>query len=218
MDSVDALGDYLGRAVRAKAENPGDDLLSKLVVEHVHTGDLSLDECTAMASLLLEGGFDTTTNMITLGTLALLQHPGQLAELRASDDPKLLANAVEELLRYINVAHNGRRRVALEDVTIAGQAIRAGEAVICSNDAGNRDPQEFPDPEELDIHRDVRRHLGFSYGTHQCIGQPLARVELQVVYGTLYRRIPTLRLNADPVSLPFLDGIVYSVLSLPVAW
>jgi len=218
MVAVNEMGDYLREAVRVKLAKPGDDLLSRLVTDRVGTGQLSEDEATALSSLLLEGGFDTTANMISLGTLALLDHPDQLAEIRGTDDPKVIANAVEELLRYLNIAHNGRRRVALEDVTIAGQLIREGEAVICSNEAANRDPIEFPYPDQLDIHRNASRHLGFSYGIHQCIGQSLARVELEVVYGTLYRRIPKLRVAVDRTELKFFDGIVYSMVEFPVEW
>jgi cytochrome P450 len=157
--------------------------------------------------------------MIALGTLALLEHPDQLAILRDSDDPKLVAGAVEELLRYLNITHNGRRRVALEDIEINGQLIRAGEGMIFPNDIGNRDPEVFASPDELDVTRDARRHVAFGFGVHQCLGQPLARMELQVVYSTLYRRIPTLRLatELDKVSFKH-DGSVYGVYELPVAW
>jgi cytochrome P450 len=157
--------------------------------------------------------------MIALGTLTLLQHPDQLAELRESDDPKLIAAAAEELLRYLSIPHAGRRRVALADVEIGGVTIRAGEGVILANDAGNRDPATFPEPDRLDVHRDARRHVAFGFGVHQCLGQPLARVELQVVYGTLYRRIPTLKLAVDLDQIAFKqDGLVNGVYELPVTW
>lgn len=157
--------------------------------------------------------------MIALGTLALLEHPGQLALLRDTEDPRAVAGAVEELLRYLNITHGGRRRVALEDIECAGEVIRAGDGIIVPNDIGNRDPEVFTDPDRLDLRRDARRHVAFGFGVHQCLGQPLARMELQVVYSTLYRRIPTLRLDADPKELPFKhDGSVYGVHELPVAW
>jgi cytochrome P450 len=126
---------------------------------------------------------------------------------------------VEKLLRYLNITYNGRRRVTLEDIEIAGQVIRAGEGIILANDIANRDPGTFPDPDRLDIQRDARRHVAFGFGVHQCLGQPLARIELQVVYSTLYRRIPTLRLAANLDELPFKhDGSVYGVYELPVTW
>ncbi len=157
--------------------------------------------------------------MIALGTLALLEHPSQLAELRESEDPKLLAGAVEELLRYLNVPQMGRRRVALEDIEVDGQIIRAGDGVVVSGDMSNRDPEVFPDPDRLDIHRDASRHVAFGWGVHQCLGQSLARVTLQVVYGTLYRRIPALRLAVPISQVRFkYDNLVYGVYELPVTW
>ncbi|TKA13550.1 cytochrome P450 [Actinacidiphila oryziradicis] len=156
--------------------------------------------------------------MIALGTLAVLEHPGQLAELRAAEDPKPAAGAVEELLRYLHIVHSGRRRVAPEDIEVADRTIRAGEDIVLANDVGNRDGDVFPDPDQLDIHRDARKHVAFGIGPHQCLGQPLARVELQVVYGTLYRRIPTLRLAVDVDEVRFKhDGLIYGVYELPVA-
>jgi cytochrome P450 len=130
-----------------------------------------------------------------------------------------VASAVEELLRYLNITHNGRRRVATEDIEIAGETIRAGEGIIMPNDIGNRDPAVFDDPDRLDLRRNPRRHVAFGFGVHQCLGQPLARMELQVVYSTLYRRIPTLRLAAPLEDIPFKhDGSVYGVYELPVTW
>jgi cytochrome P450 len=174
-----------------------------------------------MGVLMLLAGHETTANMIALGTLALLEHPDELAQLRSSsDDPALVASAVEELLRYLNITHNGRRRVALADIEIAGETIRAGEGVIVANDIGNRDPSMFADPDRLDIDRPgARRHVAFGFGVHQCLGQPLARMELQVVYSTLYRRVPTLALATTVDEIPFKhDGSVYGVYELPVTW
>nr|WP_240974045.1 cytochrome P450 [Nonomuraea sp. FMUSA5-5] len=122
-------------------------------------------------------------------------------------------------MRYLNITHSGRRRVALADIEIAGQVIRAGEGLIMANDIANRDPAVFPDPDELDLRRDARRHVAFGFGVHQCLGQPLARMELQVVYGTLHKRIPTLTLATDLDRIPFKhDGQVYGVYELPVTW
>ncbi|ACU97284.1 cytochrome P450 [Saccharomonospora viridis] len=212
------LGAYLHRLMDAKLAEPADDLLSKLA-GHVKAGELSQGEAAQMGVLLLIAGHETTANMIALGTLALLEHPDQLALLRDTDDPALVDSAVEELLRYLHITHNGRRRVALEDIEIAGQVIRAGEGVIFPNDIGNRDPEAFPDPDRLDIRRDARHHVAFGFGVHQCLGQPLARLELHIVYSTLYRRIPTLRLATELDRIPFKhDGSVYGVYELPVTW
>ncbi|MFC6063853.1 cytochrome P450 [Streptomyces ochraceiscleroticus] len=212
------LSAYLDGLVAEKLARPADDLLSRLA-ERVGAGELTRLEAARMGVLLLIAGHETTANMIALGTLALLEHPGQLAALRESDDPKLVAGTVEELLRYLHITHGGRRRVATEDIEIAGQVVRAGDGLILANDIGNRDPAAFPDPDHLDIHRDARHHVAFGFGVHQCLGQSLARMELQVVYGTLYRRIPTLRLAAALDDIPFKhDGSVYGVYELPVTW
>lgn len=172
-----------------------------------------------MALLLLLAGHETTANMIALGTYALLTHPDQLALVRTSDDPQLIVRTVEELLRYLTIVRSGRRRVALDDIEIAGEVIHAGEGIILLDDLANRDPAVFPDPDRLDVHRDARSHVAFGLGVHQCLGQPHARVEFQVVYGTLYRRIPTLALAADPAQIPFKhDSFIYGVYELPVTW
>ncbi|MGW2326284.1 cytochrome P450 [Streptomyces sp. NPDC001700] len=213
-----ALLGYLDGLMGEKIAQPVDDLLSGLA-GRVTAGELTREQAAQTGVLLLLAGHETTANMIALGTLALLENPGQLALLRESDDPKLIASAVEELLRYLNITHSGRRRVALDDIEVAGQVIRAGEGIILANDIANRDPEVFPDPDRLDIERDARRHVAFGFGVHQCLGQPLARMELQVVYSTLYRRIPTLRLATDLEKIPFKhDGSVYGVYELPVTW
>ena len=212
------LFQYLDGLIGQKIADPGDDLLSSLV-ERIANGELTRPEAVQMGVLMLLAGHETTANMIALGTLALLEHPDQLAMLRKTDDPALVSSAVEELLRYLHITHNGRRRVALEDIEIAGETIRAGEGVILANDIANRDPSVFPDPDVLDLHRNPRKHVAFGFGVHQCLGQPLARMELQVVYSTLYRRIPTLRLATTLEEIPFKhDGSVYGVYELPVTW
>ncbi|MFI6348573.1 cytochrome P450 [Streptomyces sp. NPDC050560] len=212
------LGDYLRDLVGEKQRAPGDDLLSELA-ERVDAGSLTREEAAGIGVLLLIAGHETTANMIALGTLALLEHPDQLAALRDSDDPALVSSAVEELLRYLSIVHSGRRRAAVEDIEFAGQTIRAGDGLIFPTDIGNRDPSVFSEPDTLDVTRDARRHVAFGFGVHQCLGQTLARMELQVVYSTLYRRIPALRLAASVEDIPFKhDGAVYGVYELPVTW
>ncbi|MFE2847758.1 cytochrome P450 [Streptomyces scopuliridis] len=212
------LAEYLDRLVGEKLDHPAEDLLSQLAAR-VSAGELPRGEAARIGVLLLIAGHETTANMIALGTLALLQHPEQLTALRETQDPKLVAGAVEELLRYLHITHSGRRRVALEDIEIAGQVIRAGDGLVLPNEIGNRDPRAFSDPDRLDIHRDARHHVAFGFGVHQCLGQPLARMELQVVYSTLYRRMPTLRLAGALEDIPFKhDGSVYGVYELPVTW
>ncbi|MCO6004073.1 cytochrome P450 [Actinoallomurus purpureus] len=212
------LTGYLDRLVDEKLDRPAEDLLSGLT-ERIKAGELTRQDAAQMGVLLLIAGHETTANMIALGTLALLEHPDQLALLRDTDDPKLVASAVEELLRYLHITHNGRRRAVLEDIEVAGQTIRAGEGLIVPNDIGNRDPGAFEEPDQLDIRRDARHHVAFGFGVHQCLGQTLARMELQVVYSTLYRRIPTLKRATDLDQIPFKhDGSVYGVYELPVTW
>lgn len=219
LEAQTALTGYLEQLVDRKLAAPRDDLLSRLAVERVRTGELPKKDLASMGLLLLVAGHETTANMIALGTLALLRQPDQLAVLREADDPTLVAGAVEELLRYLSIVHIGRRRVALEDIEIGGQVIRAGEGVILASDLANRDDTVFPGSDTLDVQRDARQHMAFGFGVHQCLGQPLARLELQIVYGTLYRRIPTLALAASPDDLRFKDdGIIYGVYELPVTW
>ncbi len=214
-----AIRGYLLDLIDRKSRDHTDDLLGRLVTEQMLPGHLTREQAADMALLLLIAGHETTANMIALGTLALLQHPDQFAELTTGNDPALVASTVEEMLRYLSIVHLGRRRVALADLELGGQTIRAGEGLILATDSGNRDEETFADPDTLDIHRDARHHVGFGYGIHQCLGQPLARVELQVVYGTLYRRIPTLRLAVPMTEVKFKDDmVVYGVHALPVEW
>jgi cytochrome P450 len=212
------LYDYLDDLIGSKIEAPGDDLLSTLV-ERIESGELTRRDAAGIGVLLLIAGHETTANMIALGTLALLEHPDQFERMRTTEEPREVARAVEELLRYLNITHNGRRRVALEDIEIAGRTIRAGEGIILPNDIGNRDPEVFADPDRLDLSRDARKHVAFGFGVHQCLGQPLARMELQVVYGTLYRRMPGMRLATTLDQVRFKhDGAVYGVYELPITW
>ncbi|MFG3338308.1 cytochrome P450 [Glycomyces sp. NPDC048151] len=216
--AMGALVGYLAKLMGEKMQAPGDDLLSGLV-PRIEGGEISVVDAAQIGMLLLIAGHETTANMIALGTLALLEHPDQLKLLQETDDPKLIASASEELLRFLHITHSGRRRVALEDIEIGGQVVRAGEGLIMANDIGNRDPRVFADPDRLDLTREGRNHVAFGFGVHQCLGQPLARMELQVVYGTLYKRIPTLALAGDIADVPFKhDASVYGVYELPVTW
>jgi cytochrome P450 len=213
------LLDYLDRLIAEKLADPGNDLLSELAVGHVKSGELTRREAADTGSLLLIAGHATTANMIALGTLTLLEHPDELAALRDADDPKLVAGAVEELLRYLTIIHSGLRRIALANIEIGGRTIRAGDGVIMAVDAGNHDDRAFANPERLDVRRDAGGHMAFGFGVHQCLGQPLARLELQVVFGTLYRRIPSLRLATELAQVPFKhDESIYGVSELPVTW
>ncbi|XUL85937.1 cytochrome P450 [Streptomyces galilaeus] len=219
MRTFGALNDYLVRLVEKKAAEPADDALSEIAAL-VTAGDISVSEAAMMGTGLLIAGHETSANMIGLAVVALLERPDQLAVLREADDPKVVAGAVEELLRYLGIIHGGQRRIAKEDIEIGGEVIRAGEGIIVELFSANRDAHVFPDPDVLDLRREnARHHNAFGFGIHQCVGQQLARVELQVVYGTLFRRIPTLRL-AEPLDrIEFKhDRLAYGVYSLPVTW
>ncbi|MCT9081146.1 cytochrome P450 [Streptomyces fulvoviolaceus] len=209
---------YLQDQLDAKATDPGEDLLSDIAAR-MDAGDLTRQEASMLGVLLLGAGHETSANMIALGVLALLEHPDQLAIVRDTDDQKVLADAADELLRYLTIVHMGQRRLALEDIEVGGQAIRAGEGIIIPGATGNWEADHFPEPERLDVTRNARRHMAFGFGIHQCLGQPLARLELQIAYQTLFRRIPTLRLATDIEKLPFKDdGLVYGVYEMPVTW
>ncbi|MGW4640252.1 cytochrome P450 [Sphaerisporangium sp. NPDC004334] len=211
--ALDDLDAYLGELVARKRVEPDDALVSGLI----ETGQLTDEELTGVAILLLIAGHETTANMLALGTYTLLRNPDQLAALR--EDPSLADGTVEELLRYLTIVHLGPVRAALEDVELAGHLIKAGEAVTLSLAAGNRDPERFEDPDKLDIRRQAMGHLAFGHGVHQCLGQQLARIEMRIGYPALLRRFPGLRLAvpADDVAMRS-NMAIYGVHRLPVAW
>lgn len=213
-----AMYAYIQELVQRKEREPGDDLISRLVTEYVATGQLD-HATTAMNSvIMMQAGHETTANMISLGTVALLQHPDTYAMLGETDDPAVVANLVEELMRYLSIVHCQVDRVATEDLTIGGQLIRAGEFVIMNLPAGNWDTEFVDNPESFDAGRNTRGHLGFGYGVHQCIGANLARVEMQVAFATLARRLPGLKLAAPLEELRFKDAYIYGMKELPVSW
>lgn len=211
------LYDYLDRLLMKKELVPGDDLISRLFITQVRPGHLTRDALIGMARMLLAAGHDTTANMISLSVLSLLLHPDQYAALRK--DPTLVGGAVDELLRFHTIVQTGAARVAVEDVCLAGGVIRAGEGVFLALNSANRDERAFSDPDHLDIRRPASHHVAFGFGIHQCLGQLMARVELEVTLSAIMRRIPTLRLAAPIYQLPFRhDMAVYGLRALPVSW
>lgn len=227
-----ALQDYLENLVAVREKDPQDDFISRMATRHLPTGDLDRPQLAAMALLLLTAGHDTTANMIALGVLTLLRHPRHFAALGAHGDPadgpdgpdaadaaSLVADTVEEMLRHLTVVQRGIRRIAVEDVEVGGRHVRAGEGVVAAINAANRDPGRFPSAEEFDPTARAHGHLAFGYGPHQCLGQSLARVELQEVYSAVARRIPTLRTTVPLEEIRFKsDMAVYGVHALPVTW
>ncbi|MEU4655159.1 cytochrome P450 [Streptomyces sp. NPDC023723] len=209
---------YLARLVAGKEENPGDDILSELVHDRMGGGELTREEVRGTATLLLIAGHETTANMIGLGALTLIRHPRATAELRA--DPTLMPGAVEELLRFHSITRSGPRRAATADVEVGGRLIKAGEGIVCAVASANRDPGQFPDGDTFDIRRrNAQHHIAFGYGVHQCLGQSLARAELEIALNTLLARFPELRLAVDFADVPFRsDMLVYGCHALPVTW
>ncbi|PPJ09090.1 cytochrome P450 [Nocardia nova] len=212
MAAYGALTSYLAELVVRKRVEPGEDILSDLA----RHDDLTVEELTGIAFLLLLAGHETTANMLGLGTFALLEHPEQAAELRA--DPALIPDAVEELMRYLSVA-DIFYRYATDDIELGGETIGKGSTVVVSLLAANRDPRRFDDPDTLDVHRTARGHLSFGHGMHLCLGQQLARIEMRAGFAGLLRRFPTLALAvpADAVRLRT-DMNIYGVHELPVTW
>lgn len=213
-----AMYAYIEELVERKEREPGDDLISRLVTEYVATGQLDHATTAMNAVVMMQAGHETTANMISLGTVALLQHPDIFDRLAKTDDRAVVANIVEELMRYLTIVHSQVDRVATEDLVIGGQLIRAGEFVMMSLLAGNWDPEFVDDPESFDPGRNSRGHLGFGYGVHQCIGANLARVEMQVAFTTLARRLPGLKLAVPPEELKFKAANIYGMKELPVSW
>jgi cytochrome P450 len=217
MRARDELRSYLDELVSRKERIPADDLLGRQVAKRREDGAAGHSDLVGLALLLLIAGHETTANMISLGTLALLEHPDNIAAIR--EDPGKTPGAVEELLRYFTIAELAASRVATEDVEIGGVLIRAGEGVVALGSSANRDPEAFDHPDELDIGRGARHHVAFGFGPHQCLGQNLARTELQIVFDTLFRRVPGLRLAASVRDLPFKDdGAIYGLYAFPVTW
>ncbi|WP_406636502.1 cytochrome P450 [Amycolatopsis sp. WGS_07] len=212
MAAFGAMMGYLGQLCTDKRAEPGDDILSDLARDE----DLSIEELTGMAFLLLLAGHETTANMLSLGAFALLENPAQLAELRA--DPTLFPNAVEELMRYLSVA-DIFYRYATEDIELGGETIPAGSTVVVSLLAANRDPGRFENPDVLDVRRKVRGQVAFGHGIHQCLGQQLARIEMRAGFEGLLRRFPNLRLAVPAGEVPLRTNMnIYGVHELPVAW
>ncbi|MGF6444265.1 cytochrome P450 [Paraburkholderia youngii] len=210
---------YLDRLIteRAKDAENRTDLLSRLIVEQVRPGHLTHRELVIMAELLLMAGHETTANQMALGVFSFLTNPDQLSLLR--ENPSLLRNAVEEMLRFHTIVHYNAFRVATEDVEVAGQMIRKGEGVIALISGANHDATAFEQPDRFDITRKADHHVAFSYGIHQCLGQPLARVELQVVFATLFERMPSLRFAVPLEEIKGKgDHFVQGLEALPVTW
>ncbi len=216
-DHLRTFAAYVKDLIAEKRQQPQDDLISQLVQAEA-TGDaLSEPELMATVGLLIIGGHETTSNLINIGTLMLLSHPEQLAALQA--DPSRIPAAVEELLRFNGPVFNPAPRYALEDVEVGGQQIHRGDMVLVALGSANHDETAFTDPEELDIARTLSRHVAFGHGVHFCLGAPLARLEGEIAFTTLLRRMPNLRLAVPRDSIAWRDSVqLRGLKALPVAF
>jgi len=206
---------YMRSLVERARRESGDDIFGTLVRKYGN--DVTDAELTGMGALLLLAGHETTSNMLALGTLALLEHPEQLAAVR--DTPDAVGPAIEELLRYLSVVQTAIPRMTTTDVEIDGVTIPAGQLVLLSMPVGNRDPRFIESPETLDIRRGEPGHLAFGHGVHHCLGAPLARMEMRIAYPALLRRFPRLRLADDISEIQFKKThFIYGVRSLGVTW
>ena len=210
-----AMYGFFMSLIEAKRAAPADDLLSALIQARDSGDSLNERELLSMIFLLLVAGHETTVNLIATGTLALLEHPAELARLRA--EPELLPGAVEELLRYSNPLNHATERFTIEPTEIGGVTIPARSWVLCVTSSANRDPGRFADSDRLDVGRDAGGHLAFGHGIHYCLGAPLARLEGEVGFGALLSRFPALSLAADPAALRWRpSSLIHGLEALPV--
>ncbi|MGA5562217.1 cytochrome P450 family protein [Streptomyces platensis] len=216
--AVRTMTDYLVGLIEQKRRTPGEDLLSDLIRTSDEDGDqLSRDELVGMAFLLLVAGHETTVNLISSGVRALLQHPAQLAALRA--DGSLLDNAVEEMLRYDGPVEMCTWRFTSEPVEISGTVIPAKASVLVVLASASRDPERFTAADDFDITREPRGHMAFGHGIHFCLGAPLARLQARIAIGSLLDRCPDLELDCAADSLTWRSGRLFrGTVDLPVRW
>ena len=218
--SIMTMIGYITELLQRKKDEPGDDLLSRLMTQYVANGEISVMTAAMTGWVMLQAGHETTASMIALGTLVLLKNPDAFARLRDSDDANVRLQIIDELLRYLTIVHSGLvDRIATEDFELGGQLVRKGEHVMMNLTAGNYDPAFVDHPETFDMDRNPRGHLAFGYGVHQCVGQNLARTEFDIALTTLARRLPTLRLAGPEKDLDFMnDQAIWRLKELPVTW
>ncbi|WP_329572890.1 cytochrome P450 [Kitasatospora sp. NBC_01266] len=210
----------LHRLIAERTEQPADDLISRLIQRNEERGgELSTLDISALARIMIAGGHESTMNGMTMAITVLLNHPEQVEILR--EHPELAGQAVDELMRYSSVSDHGTVRVAKEDVELGGVLIKAGDGVICSLQAADSDPSVFPDPDRLDFHREnAADNIAFGSGHHRCAGQVLVRMQMEVLFTTLLRRLPGLRLAVPVEELPFKDerALIEGLHELPITW
>ena len=210
------MENFIAGLADSRGYEPG--LIQRLVDGPLADGEIDHDDLVSLGQLLLLAGHESTASMISLGVVTLLEHPDQLMVLRA--EPDAMVTAVEELLRFLSIAELSGARVAKADIELEeGLTIRAGEGVLVDLSINNRDAATFTDPDTLDVRRSARNHLAFGYGVHQCLGQNLARAEMEIALTALLSRIPSLRLAVPVEELKLRPyGVVHGVEELPVTW
>ncbi len=212
LESTNNLTTYFRDAIAKMRENPREGLIHSFMTAELEGDRLTEEEIIANCVVTMVGGQETTTNLIGNGLLTLMRNPDQLARLR--DEPNLLTSAVEELLRYESPSqHTGR--IAREDVEMGGKQIRKGQAVMAIMAAANRDPERFPNPDEVILDRADNKHLAFGWSSHFCFGAPLARMEGQIAFETLLRRLPDLEIMPGPLTWRTNSGL-RGLTALPV--
>lgn len=214
LESTNNLTDYFQKAIDGMREHPREGLIQAFMTAEIDGDRLTDEEIVANCIVTMVGGQETTTNLMGNGLLTLMRNPEQLAQLR--DDPSLIPSAVEELLRYESPSqHTGR--IAREDVQIGDRQIGKGQAVMAIMAAANRDPDRFPDPDRLILDRADNKHLAFGWSSHFCFGAPLARMEGQIAFETLLRRLPNLEVVPGPLTWRNNSGL-RGLMALPVTF
>ena len=212
---VRAFSDYIVELVEEKRRHPGEDLTSQLIQLEDEGDRLDESELLSMVGLLIFAGHETTSNLIGIGTLTLLVHPDQLARLKA--DASLIPSAVEELLRFNGPVLMPAPRFVTEDTELSGQQLKKGDMVMVVLASADRDERQFTNPDELDIARSLNRHIAFGQGIHICLGAPLARLEGDIAFTTLLRRMPNLQLAVPREEVKWRDNShLRGLRSLPI--
>lgn len=208
---------FLAGLIAAKRERPGDDLISAMTAARDDGDRLSEDELTSLAFLILFAGYENTVHLVANAVLALLDHPDQMARLRA--EPSLIAGAVEEFARFDGPVAFAIRRFPVEDIEIGGTAVPAGDTVMLAVASANRDPGHFPDPDRLTVDRPAAGHMSLGHGIHYCLGAPLARMETEIALSALLERFPSLSLGVPREELAWRPSIrARGLIALPVTW
>jgi cytochrome P450 len=216
-EANERMAAYLGGLIQWKCAEPADDLLTALIDSHDQEDRLSTPELVATTYILLVGGYETTAGLLANSLLTLHRHPEQLALLR--DKPELIPGAVEEILRFVPISRASMERVATEDVVLSGVRVPAGTLLIPLPYSANRDEALLNEPDAFDLTREPLPHLAFGHGIHYCLGASLARLELNVAYTTLLRRLPGLRPAVPESDVVWKHGqLTRAPVALPVTW